>query len=373
MHGQIAYNKGMKLVTVVALRPEEPQALLAMMTRFNEACNWLSAVAFKEQIFQWLPLQRRAYHEIRATFGVTGAETVVIVRKVAAAYKNKTRRQTLATFRPRGAIPVYKHSYKRAGAVLIYGQRIPFVAREGMKLSGKHEATLVYRDGRFLLQQVVEVETPPVAEPRGFLGCDLGIKNILADSDGKVYAGGTLNGLRKRHAKLRRRLQMKGTRSAKRLLVKRRRKEGRFARAVNHCISKKVVTKAKDTGRGIALEALGGVRDRITVRKAQRRQHHSWSFEQLRTFIEYKAALSGVMVAPVDPRNTSRTCPLCGLVDKANRKTQAEFLCVSCGYAGLADTIAAVNIARRAVDGRAVSDQPDAASLMDSCKSLCVT
>ncbi|MER3403220.1 MAG: transposase, partial [Armatimonadota bacterium] len=70
---------------------------------------------------------------------------------------------------------------------------------------------------------------------------------------------------------------------------------------------------------------------------------------QLRSFIEYKARLAGVPVVIVGPRNTSRTCPACGHVAKANRPTQAQFRCVECGFAGPADTIAARNIASRAV------------------------
>ncbi|MCI0439829.1 MAG: transposase, partial [Chloroflexi bacterium] len=190
-----------------------------------------------------------------------------------------------------------------------------------------------------------------------FLGCDLGIVNILTDSDGVAYSGAKINGLRKRHLKLRQRLQKKGTRSCKRLLKKRSRKERRFARHVNHVISRKVVANAKDTRRGIALEDLKGIRQRITIGRPQRRSHHSWGFGQLRAFIEYKAALAGVKVVCVDPRNTSRTCPECGLIDKQNRPTQAVFRCVGCGFSGLADAIAAGIIA-----SRAHGDAPDAAS-----------
>jgi putative transposase len=50
----------------------------------------------------------------------------------------------------------------------------------------------------------------------------------------------------------------------------------------------------------------------------------------------------------VDPRNTSRTCPCCGSIDKANRPTRDRFLCLSCGETGPADYIAARNIAFRA-------------------------
>lgn len=118
------------------------------------------------------------------------------------------------------------------------------------------QADLIYRDGTFYLAVVVDVPEPPANKPDGWLGVDLGITNIAADSDGETYSGGHLNGLRKRHAKLRARLQAKGTKSAKRLLKKRRRKEQRFAQNVDHVIAKRLVAKARDTRRGIALEDL---------------------------------------------------------------------------------------------------------------------
>jgi len=115
------------------------------------------------------------------------------------------------------------------------------------------------------------------------------------------------------------------------------------------------VRTAQCTKRGLALEDLEGIRSRIKARRSQRRILHSWSFNQLRQFVAYKAALAGVRVVYVDPCNTSRTCPACGLVDARNRPTQARFECVSCGLAGLADTIAAENIRVR---GRGVCKPP---------------
>jgi IS605 OrfB family transposase len=215
----------------------------------------------------------------------------------------------------------------------------------------------MYRDGLFYLAVGVEVPEPPPLPPDDWLGVDLGIVHIEADSDGQTYSGGHLNGLRRRHAKLRHRLQNTGTKSAKRLLKKRRRKESRFAADVNHRIAKQLVTKAQDTRRGIALDDLRGIRDRITVHKAQRRRHHSWAFYQLRSCMVYKAKLAGVPVALVDPRNTSRTCPRCGLIDQRNRPAQASFRCIGCDFAGPADTIAAINMGRRAA-----VNQPDAAT-----------
>ena len=344
------------LTVEVQVQPQD-KALQDTIQTFNDVCNYLSEIAYSEKLFHWLPLQRRAYHEVRSRFGLTAAQTVVAIRKVAYAYKNKARRKTKATFVPLGAMPLYCHRYKRDGTVLIYGKRYPFQSREGIELSSKHQAWLIFRDGKYFIHQVIEAPEPTPYEPQGFLGCDLGIVNILTDSDGRVYAGNHLNSLRKRHARLRAKLQTKGTKAAKRLLKKRSRREARFARWVNHNISKKVVLSAHDTLRGIALENLQGIRERITVRKGPRRLHHSWAFQQLRGFIEYKARLNGVPLVAIDPRNTSRTCPVCGVIDKANRKSQSEFSCTSCGHSANADYIAAVNI------GRAAGNQPYVAVL----------
>ena len=210
-----------------------------------------------------------------------------------------------------------------------------------------------------LIAKVKLLPTPEQIEVGEALGVDLGIVNIATDSDGEVYSGAQINGLRKRHARLRAKLQHKGTKSAKRLLKKRTRRERRFAQDVNHVIAKRIVEKAEGTGRAIALEDLSGIRDRTTVRKRQRRQHHSWAFHDLRQKIEYKASLAGIPVILVDPRNTSRTCPICGCVEKRNRPNQSTFSCVQCGFSGHADTIAAVNIARRAV-----VNQPDVSTEM---------
>ena len=144
-----------------------------------------------------------------------------------------------------------------------------------------------------------------------------------------------------------------------------------FALDTNHCISKKLVAKAKDTNRAIALEDLGGIRERVTFRRKQRAAFHSWSFYQLRSFVIYKAKRTGIPVFLVDPRNTSRTCSSCGHIDKANRPSQSQFSCMVCGFAGLADHIAAVNIGRRAAVNPPIVAR-DEAVLADLRSSACM-
>jgi putative transposase len=123
------------------------------------------------------------------------------------------------------------------------------------------------------------------------------------------------------------------------------RKESAFRRHENHCISKSIIGAAKGTARGIAVEDLTHIRQRITARGGEARNRLSgWSFAQLFAFVSYKARLAGVPVVEVDPRNTSRTCSGCGHCERANRKSQAEFSCRSCGMSMNADWNAALNL-----------------------------
>lgn len=346
--------------------PDQHQALKDTLYTANKACDWVSNFAWTEKAFGKFKIQYAIYDEVRDRFGLPSQMAVRAIAKVADAYKKDKRRKR--TFKPLGAFPYDARNLK----IWTKEQRVSISSlngREGMTFSGgqrqlellegRHkEADLCYIKGTFFLFVACEVEEPSEDDVKEYLGVDLGIANIASDSDGFVYAGGTVNGLRARHTKLRRRLQKKGTRSSKRLLKKRRRKEQRFASDVNHCISKELVERAKRTGRGIAIEELTGIRDRVRVRKAQRRQHHSWSFQDLRLKIEYKARLLGVPVVAVDPRYTSQTCSKCGHCEKSNRKNQESFNCRSCGFALNADLNAARNIS-----GRAVVNQPHATGL----------
>ncbi|WP_344266973.1 transposase, partial [Streptomyces sodiiphilus] len=156
-----------------------------------------------------------------------------------------------------------------------------------------------------------------------------------------------LNRYRKRQLALRAKLQKKRTKSAKRRLKERSRREARHVKNTNHIIAKTIVTEAERTSAGISLEELKGIRQRVRLRKPQRVALHSWSFAQLGDFIVYKAKRAGVPLVFVDPAYTSRTCAECGHVDKRSRVDQGLFICRGCGVVAHADRNASHNIATR--------------------------
>lgn len=67
---------------------------------------------------------------------------------------------------------------------------------------------------------------------------------------------------------------------------------------------------------------------------------------EFRRQLDYKTAWRGGHLIAVLPRNTSRTCTECGHIDKANRRTQAQFRCVACGFEENADLVGAINVLR---------------------------
>ena len=68
---------------------------------------------------------------------------------------------------------------------------------------------------------------------------------------------------------------------------------------------------------------------------------------ELRRQLKYKMEWQGGIFLAVPPQYTSQTCPACLHKDKANRTTQASFVCVECGFAENADVVGAINVLNR--------------------------
>lgn len=213
------------------------------------------------------------------------------------------------------------------------------------------------KNRRFYLHVVVETVAPE-ASCEGVLGVDLGIVELATDSEGNQYSGEAVKSVRRRVRRIRRLLQAKGTKSAKKHLKRIRQKQSRFSRDTNHVISKRLVATAANSRKALAIEDLSGIRDRANCFSREMRWlMGNWAFDQLKQFLVYKAEAAGIPLVSVDPRNTSRTCSKCGHCDKANRKSQAKFLCLSCGFETNADSNAAVNIGVRASSSESLLSQ----------------
>ncbi len=184
-------------------------------------------------------------------------------------------------------------------------------------------------------------------EPGGVIGVDFGIVKLAVLSNNAFFDGRPVRWRKERWAERRKALQQAGRLSR---VKKEAGRERRWMRHINHCISKRIVEIAKAENKAIALENLLGIRERAKGSRKFNRMMSGWNFRELASFIEYKAALAGVPVIYVDPKETSKTCPKCGNVSRYNRKEQGWFKCTRCGYQSDADRVGALNIAAKALD-----------------------
>ena len=94
-----------------------------------------------------------------------------------------------------------------------------------------------------------------------------------------------------------------------------------------HQVANSVLMFAEERKSAIVLEDLKGIKP--TKSKELNRRLSMWPRRKLHRIIEYKAQWRGIPVFKVDPRNSSRTCPICGRIQDS--RMGAEFKC-DCGW-----------------------------------------
>jgi len=212
----------------------------------------------------------------------------------------------------------------------------------------------------------VSIPEPELIKAEKWIGVDrntVGHIAVVSDPEsGKVIKlGKSALHIHQKYKNLRKGFQKKGKYGKVKQIKDR---ESRIVQDINHKVSRKIVDTAKETGKGIKLEDLTGIRNGKHNTKSFRYAKNSWSFYQLQNQIEYKAKLLGVEVAYVDPAYTSKSCSRCGLIGDRNKKS---FKCL-CGHVDHADSNAGFNIAKRPCIDRLHTDRDVCNGTTDSPK-----
>ncbi len=325
---------------------EQKQILLETIEQYKFAYNYACKIGWNNQLWNGVELHKLTYYTVRNKTSLPSQ--LVISARIVATERKKKGLKSKCPQSKNPAIRYDKRSYtvwldrEEVSLATVNGRQkfkitIPEYFKQYVDWDVK-SATLKYnkRRKKFCLNITVEKDKEEVI-PNGFVvGIDLGLKNlaVVSTPNGKInqfFDDGHIRAISERYQAIRSRLQSKGTPSAKRHLRKLSQKEKRFRTAVNHRISKEIVSLVP-AGGTIVLEKLKGIRKRIKARKKDRRWIHSWNFAQLQQFIEYKAQAKGVRVVYVDARYTSQKCSKCGHISRSNRMDQSHFVCKQCGY-----------------------------------------
>ncbi|GHO49811.1 RNA-guided endonuclease InsQ/TnpB family protein [Ktedonospora formicarum] len=380
----------------IQLQPnmEQAQALHETLAQFTVAYNHVCASGWQHGEKNGVKLHHATYYETKALCSGLVSDLLIQARvkatetlrsaftwkaKKEAAYPKKVARaekqgKPIPVFKPvrcprseQCAVRYNIHTYSLNWATQTIRvsttqgkMSIPFtVPHFSEQYRGCKVATadLLSHNGKWWLHVVVEVPEPTVPQNETVVGIDLGLNRPAVTSQRRFLGSRHWKEIDRRRFRLRRKLQSKGSKSAKRHLKKMSRKQMLFHRDCDHVLSKRIVQHVPP-GATIVLENLTNIREGVRHRKGEgQRKLHSWSFAQLYSFIAYKAQEQGIPVERIDPRHTSQTCSQCGYQARNNRRSQSVFHCRSCGYQLHADLNAAYNIRDKfclAQDGRSV-------------------
>ena len=278
-------------------------------------------------------------------------------------------------FEKRGNVPKYKKKYRHDSIRFPQGVeldevkqqiRLPKIGWMGYRKSrdiiGTIKNVTVSRRGeKWDVSIQTEYEVVSSAPNPSEIGIDMGVKRFATLSNGDFVE--PLNPFKQEQeklAKLQRKLarQKKGSRNSR----KTKRKIARLHRYIAdsrrdflHKISTKIaknhsiiyvedlkVSNMSASARGTKESPGKNVRQKSGLNRSILDQGWYGFFQML----SYKLEQRGGKLIKVDPRNTSRTCPRCGLASAENRKSQATFACIGCGYRSNADEVGAINILR---------------------------
>ncbi|AEM82328.1 transposase [Streptomyces violaceusniger] len=280
----------MKLVVQVKLLPTPVQAaaLEATLCACNRAADQASRVAYETGVTSRNDLQKAVYADLKTRYALSAQPVVRVVKKVVDAYATlranlktgrlgpaDSKRYRKATgspiaFRPQAAQPFddrclsWQMDARTVSVWTVHGRlkNVGFAASpdqlKTLVAYRKGESDLIFRDGKWFLAATCEIPDPEVFEPVDWIGVDRGIVNLATTSDNTNYQGRRLSRYRRWQARKRAELQARKTRSATRRLARRAKREHRHATHMNHVISKEIVSVAQRTGRGMAVEELGG-------------------------------------------------------------------------------------------------------------------
>src|SRR6266566_2193765 len=373
------------------------QALRSTQLAYRDELNSVSQYAFEHgKMSNRIALQDGTYDEVRARFHLPSQMACSVPRQVGATYKALwTKVKQNAALRKAGKTKKrYKgldKAPKYVTPTLTYQHRKDYSFKAGQHLSiltlsgrvivpyvGYHEHVALIAKGahigaaklwydkpkkHFYLLVSLEVE---VAEPTpdthiGVAGVDVGVRYLAVTTttkgDHSFYSGKRVVPKANHYARLRKRLQKKGTRSATRRLIAISGRERRLKQDANHVVSQRIVDAHPQSI--IGLENLTDIRER-TRRKhgkqasiAQRKAnavYSKWAFAQLHSMIAYKALIQGSMALKVDAHYTSQACPMCGYSCKSNRPRKGLlFVSQSCHYTLHANLVGARHITLRTV------------------------
>jgi putative transposase len=342
-----------------------------LFEEYRRMVNELIEYAHSHGITSFISLHHVKYRELRQRYPTLPSHYIhTACRLTASIYKSFVEMKKLGMCE--GEKPIFKGRVIWLDGQLfkldIEGWRISIAVRDGrwimlkllhgryhdklknMRLGG---ARLVLRDDGNLYLNVAfrqAVTLPEIDADAKVIAIDINENAIVYGNNEFTERIETNEGIvRTRYFLKRRRIQSKvrGKELRRKLLGKYRGREWRRIREIYYRAAKEIIGKAGEAGvTVIVMENLEVYKEDKDSRELNGRIHR-WSYRRFQQVLEYQAKLHGLNVEYVDPKNTSRICPVCGGELKEGSNGRRLMKCQRCGLEEDRDVIAVRNLTRR--------------------------
>jgi len=348
----------------VSPEPESEQTVLDLLRRYRDALNYSIRVIIANKALSLGKAHKLLYKELRERYGLSSTIAVGCYRDAIAIAKSWLRNSK------RGKVPTVKSLrmwLKSEDGYRVKGDRVELIGGYRFKVIGwdrrydnypNREARLVFREGKFTLYVYKQMPRPARYAPKGVLAVDVNERQVVVGNSSVEQRVETPVERALRYRRLAERLQEKYSFPKYNAWLRRSgimRRVRHFHRKAKNIIedwakrtSHTIISLARQGQLAVAREDLTGLIESLRkLPKGHRTALVMLGYRRLAFWVDWQAEKNGVPLFVVEPAGTSSTCPRCGtkLVEVGHRRLR----CPRCGLEADRDSIAVLNIERRAL------------------------
>jgi IS605 OrfB family transposase len=348
----------------VRAEPKVFRELMRLMYRYREALNHAIRVVVENEALTLGKAHRLLYSILKDRYGLPSKVAIDCYREaiaIAKSWLNNPNRGNMPRAKALRVWLTHKYSYRVNSnhVELLGGYRLKIIGwdiRYDNYPNG--DARLLFKDGKLVLEVSKHIPRPRKYTPRGVLAVDVNEKHIVVGNSRLEYRVETPIERAMHYKQLAERLQRKYSSPRYNAWLRRRGVKKRISnfhtkarRIVEDWVKKtshEIAVLARQHQYGVAREDLTGLVE--SLRKLPREHKVSLlilSYRKISEWIDWQCEKHGIPSVAVDPMNTSTKCPRCS--SKMRENGYRVFKCPVCGFEADRDTVAVLNIEKRAL------------------------
>jgi putative transposase len=360
-------DEGLLTLTIkmrVSPEPCSEQELINLMRRYREALNYAIKVVIENKALSLSKAHKLLYNVLKERYNLPSKVAQDCYREaitIAKSWLSNPNRGRIPRARTPRLWLTHRYSYRvRDGYVEVLGGFRLRIIGWDMRYDNypNGDAILLFKDGKFILGISKRVPKPAKYIPRGVLAVDVNEKHIAVGNSQHEYRFETAVKKALHYKRLAEELQKKYSSPKYSAWLRRRgirKRIGYFHKKARNIVedwvkktSHKIVSLAKQHLYAVAREDLTGLIE--SLRKLPKEHKVSLlilSYRRLEHWIDWQCEKNGVPIIVVEPRGTSTTCPMCSskLIENSYRRLK----CSRCGFEADRDTVAVLNIEKKAL------------------------